>query len=163
MLYPFPVSPPEPLSPILPPPASLRMPPSHPPTPSSPPWHSPTWGIKPSQDQVLLLLLMPDNAILCWRFNELVTLCLRVCISVNRHHDYSNSYREKHVIGTALHFKGLGCWHHTGKQCWRCTWELYIQITSQQEIRVRLVLAWSFTNHKTHLLVMHLLQQGHTS
>jgi hypothetical protein len=37
----------------------------HPPTTHSPgiPLH---WGIKPSQDQEALLLLMPDNAILCY-------------------------------------------------------------------------------------------------
>jgi len=55
-------------------PASVRI---LPPTHSSP--HHPGitlhWGIKPSQDQRLLLLLMPDNAILyyihCWSHEAL--------------------------------------------------------------------------------------------
>ena len=57
--------------------------PSLPPTPTSPPWHSPIpepWGIKPLQDQGLLLLLMPDNAILyyicSWSPGTLLVFCL---------------------------------------------------------------------------------------
>jgi hypothetical protein len=44
MLSPFLVSPPETSYPILPPPDSMRVIPTHPPTPASPHWHSPTLG-----------------------------------------------------------------------------------------------------------------------
>lgn len=64
MLSPFPV----PSSPVPPPPDSMRILPL-------PPTHSHLttlafiplyWGNEPSQDQELLLLLMPDKAILCY-------------------------------------------------------------------------------------------------
>jgi len=55
----------DPLSPILSPPASVMML-FFPPTPISTPWHPPLWGNEPSEDQGLLLLLMTDNAILCY-------------------------------------------------------------------------------------------------
>ena len=66
MLFPFLVSPSETPSPIPPPSASMKMLPL-------PPTHSHltvlafpyTGEINPSQDQGLLLLLMPENAILC--------------------------------------------------------------------------------------------------
>ena len=77
MLSPLQVSPPETPYPI--PPASMRVaPPStHPFLPSRPdiPLH---WGIKPPQDQGLVLPLMSDKAILCHICPSMCTLWLMV-------------------------------------------------------------------------------------
>ena len=42
-----------------------------------------------------------------WRVGVLVQwfVLVRACIAVKRHHDYSNSYNEKHVIGAGLQFQ----------------------------------------------------------
>ena len=66
MLARFLVSPPDTPFPILPPPASMRVLPTHPPTPASLPCIPLHWGIGPSQDQGPLLPLMPDKAIICY-------------------------------------------------------------------------------------------------
>jgi hypothetical protein len=34
---------------------------------------------------------------------------------VKRHHDQSNSYKEKHLIGAGIQFRGLVHYHHGGK------------------------------------------------
>jgi hypothetical protein len=67
MLSPFLVSPPEHPS-SAPSPCFYEgaPPPIYPPTPISWAWIPLHCGIEPSQDQGLLLLLMPDNAILCY-------------------------------------------------------------------------------------------------
>jgi hypothetical protein len=58
-------------------------PPLYPPTPTSPSYHSPSWGIKPSQGQELPLLLMPDKAILyhIHSWNSFLMI-LRICWSI---------------------------------------------------------------------------------
>jgi len=86
MLSPFLVSPPETCYPILPPPASMRMLP-HPPTAClllphpDIPLH---WGIEPSQDQRLLLPLVPNKAILyyicSWSHGTLHVYALFGCL-----------------------------------------------------------------------------------
>jgi hypothetical protein len=44
----------------------------------------------------------------------------RVSVAVKRHHDHSNSYKGKHLIGDGLWFRGLICfchgWKHGGMQ-----------------------------------------------
>lgn len=40
---------------------------------------------------------------------------VRVSMAVKRHHDHSNSYRGKHLIGTGLKFRGLAHCHQGGK------------------------------------------------
>jgi len=66
-------------SPLSHPPSPCFSEDAHPPTHSFPPQHPNIllhWGNEPSQDQGLLLLLMPDNAILCYRWVEAMgTLC----------------------------------------------------------------------------------------
>ena len=43
--------------------------------------------------------------------NELVNLSfivlVRVAVAVKRHHDHSNTYREKHLFGAVLHFRNM--------------------------------------------------------
>jgi hypothetical protein len=68
MLYFLKVSPPETPYPIPLPPAAMRVLP-HPPIHSFLPWHSPRLGIKPSQDEETLFLLMHEKAILCYIFD----------------------------------------------------------------------------------------------
>ena len=41
-----------------------------------------------------------------------VCVCLRVSIAVKRHHDHSNSYKGKHLIGVAYSFTGLAHFPH---------------------------------------------------
>jgi hypothetical protein len=68
MLSPFPVSLPLALYSLLPPPASMRVlpyPPTHPLLPLWP-WVLISWVIKPPHVQGSPLLVMPDNAILCY-------------------------------------------------------------------------------------------------
>ena len=50
---------------------------TYPPTPTYHPGISLHWGIKPSENQGLLLLLMPDNAILCytWYSSQGLFMC----------------------------------------------------------------------------------------
>ena len=54
--------------------------------------------------------------LLTWRTQQECTY-LRVSIAVKRHHDYSNSYKMKHVTVVAhLQFRGLVQYHHGRKQ-----------------------------------------------
>jgi len=67
MLSPFPVSPPEPLSPTPPSPYFYEdAPPPIYPRPLHGPGIPLYWGIEPSEDQGPLLPLMPNNAVLCY-------------------------------------------------------------------------------------------------
>lgn len=47
----------------------------------------------------------------------------RVFIAVKRHHDHSNSYKGKHLIGAGLQFEGLvHCYHAQSMAAYRQTW-----------------------------------------
>jgi hypothetical protein len=42
------------------------------------------------------------------------TVLVKVSISVKRHHDHGNSYKEKHLIRAGFQFRGLVHYHHGG-------------------------------------------------
>jgi hypothetical protein len=50
---------------------------------------------------------------------------------VKRLHDQSNSYKEKHLIGTGLHFRGSVYYHHGRKDG-----SLQTDIVLEKELRV---------------------------
>jgi hypothetical protein len=66
--------------------------------------------------------------------------CLSQCsIAGKRHHDHSNSYNGKHLIGACLQFQRFSllslcqrAWQHSGRHV---IWELYIWIQRQQKER----------------------------
>jgi hypothetical protein len=65
--------------------------------------------------------------------------CLRVSIALKRHHDHSNSYRGKHLIGAGLQFRDVVHYHHGqkhgGTQVDLVLKRFYIRISRQQEER----------------------------
>lgn len=49
-----------------------------------------------------------------WKIDDYIW-CFRVSVALKRHHDHSNSYKEKHVIRAILQFGGLVFYSHKGK------------------------------------------------
>ena len=45
----------------------------------------------------------------------MITDLVRSSIAVKRYHDHGNSYKEKHLIGAVLQFRGSVHYHHGGK------------------------------------------------
>ena len=86
--------------------------------------------------------------------------CLRISIAVKKHHDHSNSYKGKLLIGVAhLQFRS---WVHWGKQG-------SIQTDMVLEKELRVLTSWLTGNSlsiyetsKPASAVTHFLQQGHT-
>jgi hypothetical protein len=59
-------------------------------------------------------------------------------IAVKRHHDQGNSYKRKHLIGAGLQSivilaGSMAVYRQI--QCWKSSWELYVWIHGQQQVR----------------------------